>query len=149
MHLILTKFDEQWVELTGLGGKLTLAVKGGIKPAYRRYDEKTQHWLVHWTCLPFLLHLARSHAFDVDYGTLPTGWQLRAAGAVSPEIVTPVVAVSPYAKLFVTEDAPTDVVTAAYRALVRRHHPDVGGDVHRFREVDDAYRRILSLRNSP
>ena len=34
----------------------------------------------------------------------------------------------PYATLQVAPDAHDDVITAAYRALARRHHPDVAGD---------------------
>jgi len=51
--------------------------------------------------------------------------------------------ISARAQLFVTADAPTEVVTAAYRALVKIHHPDKGGDLDKFRAIDNAYREIL------
>lgn len=146
MRLILTKFDEHWVELTGLGGKLLISVKHGIKVSHRKFDEKTQHWLVHWTYLAFVVHLARSYGMEVEYGTLPTKWQLQAAGAQVMADETPVE--NPFARLYVTDDAPLDVVHAAYRALAKMHHPDVGGSTAKFQEVDLAYRQILKLRGT-
>ena len=35
-------------------------------------------------------------------------------------------------------------VKAAHRRLVKRHHPDVGGDVATFRHIDAAYRRLIA-----
>ena len=49
----------------------------------------------------------------------------------------------PFAVLFVREDAPAEVVTAAYRALAKMHHPDAGGDAAKFRAVRTAYDAIL------
>jgi hypothetical protein len=46
-------------------------------------------------------------------------------------------------RLFVTADAPPEVVTAAYRALAKLHHPDKeGGDEETFKELDRAYREV-------
>jgi hypothetical protein len=44
-----------------------------------------------------------------------------------------------YATLGLGRDAPRREVVQAYRRLVRRHHPDAGGDVARFREIQGAY----------
>ena len=49
-----------------------------------------------------------------------------------------------HAILFVTEDAPEEVVTAAYRALAKKHHPDRGGDESEFIRIDEAYKEIQS-----
>jgi hypothetical protein len=35
-------------------------------------------------------------------------------------------------------------VKAAHRRLVKRHHPDVGGDAATFRHIDAAYRRLIA-----
>lgn len=35
-------------------------------------------------------------------------------------------------------------VKAAHRRLVKRHHPDVGGEVDTFRRIDAAYRQLIS-----
>jgi hypothetical protein len=46
---------------------------------------------------------------------------------------------SPHATLFVTSDAPVEVIRAAYRALAQLHHPDVGGDSERMQAINVAY----------
>jgi hypothetical protein len=35
-------------------------------------------------------------------------------------------------------------VKAAHRRLVKRHHPDMGGDAETFRHIDAAYRRLIA-----
>jgi curved DNA-binding protein CbpA len=50
-----------------------------------------------------------------------------------------------YATLGVRDDAPLEVIAAAYRALSKKYHPDVAGNAHmdRFRLITEAY-EILS-----
>jgi len=48
----------------------------------------------------------------------------------------------PHEILGVRPDAPSEVVAASYKALVKQYHPDVGGDAAKFKEVQDAYERI-------
>lgn len=52
-----------------------------------------------------------------------------------------------YKVLGVSPGAPKEVVKAAYRALMKKHHPDVGGDPARAKEIEEAYRNI-SLESS-
>jgi hypothetical protein len=40
--------------------------------------------------------------------------------------------------------ASRDAVKAAHRRLVKRHHPDVGGEVEAFRRIDAAYRLLIA-----
>lgn len=49
---------------------------------------------------------------------------------------------SSYDRLFLTPDAPPEVIKAAYRALTKIHHPDAGGDAEEFRKIDEAYRSL-------
>jgi hypothetical protein len=44
--------------------------------------------------------------------------------------------------LYVNNDAPQEVVSAAYRALSKLHHPDRGGDLTRMQQLNDAYARL-------
>lgn len=48
-----------------------------------------------------------------------------------------------YEKLHVTENAPAEVIRAAYRALSHKHHPDKAGDRplnrRRMQEINEAY----------
>jgi curved DNA-binding protein CbpA len=35
-------------------------------------------------------------------------------------------------------------VKAAHRRLVKRHHPDMGGDAESFRRINDAYQLLMA-----
>jgi len=50
----------------------------------------------------------------------------------------------PHKILGVTENASPTEIKTAYRKLARLHHPDKGGEAHRFEEIARAYRSILS-----
>lgn len=47
-----------------------------------------------------------------------------------------------YAILHLRPSAPMVIVTAVYRALVKLHHPDHGGDEETFKRLSAAYQRI-------
>jgi curved DNA-binding protein CbpA len=49
-----------------------------------------------------------------------------------------------YEILGVKEDASKREINAAYRRLVKKHHPDKGGDVEIFQQVTDAYNVLKS-----
>jgi len=47
-----------------------------------------------------------------------------------------------YAVLGVSPGAPIEVIKAAYRALMKIHHPDVGGNAEKTKEIEEAYRNL-------
>jgi len=47
-----------------------------------------------------------------------------------------------YKVLGVSSGAPVEVIKAAYRALMKIHHPDVGGDTRKAQEIEEAYRML-------
>ena len=49
-----------------------------------------------------------------------------------------------YSTLFVTPNAPPEVIQAAYRALAKLYHPDFGGDPSRMVELNKAYDELVS-----
>lgn len=49
----------------------------------------------------------------------------------------------PYAILHVNRDAPPEVIEAAYRALAKIHHPDVGGSDAAMKRINVAHAAIL------
>ena len=49
----------------------------------------------------------------------------------------------PYEVLGVNKNADTATIKEAYRTLARKHHPDRGGDVNKFKQATAAY-SILS-----
>lgn len=48
--------------------------------------------------------------------------------------------------LGVERDADEATIKNAYRALIRVHHPDAGGDVEAFKRIDAAYKQALAER---
>lgn len=52
----------------------------------------------------------------------------------------------PFGALGISESASDDEVKRAYRLLATEHHPDRGGDPERFKEVTEAYQKIMSRR---
>ena len=58
-------------------------------------------------------------------------------------VVPPLKQKSPHAQLFVTSDAPIEVIRAAYKALAMLYHPDYGGDPERMVELNRAYATLL------
>ncbi len=49
---------------------------------------------------------------------------------------------STYSTLFLTSDAPPEVIRAAYKALSFLHHPDRGGDMIKMQELNAAMQKI-------
>jgi len=49
---------------------------------------------------------------------------------------------NPYVILGLHPEAPTEVVEAAYRALAKKNHPDLGGDEEKFKRISKAYQEI-------
>lgn len=120
-------------------------LKYGIKLTLRNYDSTTRAWLVYWTQLRLVVEAARRFYTRVDWSTLPGEWQMLIAGAQPVVELTPPME-NPYAILYVTEDAPLEVVKAAYKALVSIHHPDAGGSEEAMCKLNEAFSTIRALR---
>jgi hypothetical protein len=104
------------------------------------------------SCLPNLLKFAKTTKFhaNIVYDNL-TGEKARAVvrSVLNPNrrfLVTQ--APTDYSLLHLTDDAPPYIVDAAYKALVAKTHPDVGGSPERFMEIQQAYERVKKARNS-
>lgn len=55
---------------------------------------------------------------------------------------------SAYATLFLTKNAPSFMIEAAWKALAREYHPDRGGNPDAFKNAQAAYEEIKSARNN-
>ena len=147
LTLRIRQQDEHWARIEGATGRVVKAIQS-LKANYRSYDREEYVWLVYWEELGKIVSVAKTQYEYVDYGTLPAQWQMVAAGA-SPNVRRRSPVSSPVKShwdfLYVLREAPREVVKAAYKALVTLHHPDVGGDVERFREIDSAYKAIKAM----
>jgi hypothetical protein len=70
-------------------------------------------------------------------------WEQRASSGSSSAGASSARPSTDHAVLFVTSDAPKQVIEAAYKALARLYHPDVpGGDNAKMERLNVAYERI-------
>jgi len=142
LKLTLTKKPPCWVVVNGASYTLEAAIKKGITPTSKRKWDGGK-WLVHYTWVNWLVKNARRLNHIVDWHELPTQWQMLAAGGRLAENKTTFVSQDPFKILYLREDAPPQVIKAAYKALAAIHHPDVGGDSQKFIEIDEAYKKLI------
>ena len=127
-------------------------INQGIKPiSKRKFNGATKRWEVHVIYIHLVVAAGKRFFEHVDYSTLPADDQIRVVqylkGNGAPPPRSKLAArpeVAPHAVLFVTTDAPPEVIKAAYRALAQKHHPDHGGDEEEFKRIDAAYKRLTS-----
>jgi hypothetical protein len=120
-----------WVELGGfILPRFLTQVKSLILPdSYRIFDTSTMKWSVHLERRDMLLNLAKKH-----YGE-----DLELIGF---NVVTE----GPFKELFVTSDAPFEVIKASYKALSSKYHPDKGGTEEDMIRLNQAYANICKLK---
>lgn len=53
-----------------------------------------------------------------------------------------------WAVLWLANGAPPEVIAAAYRALAKIHHPDVGGSEEQMKKINDAHESLTRKRRS-
>jgi hypothetical protein len=101
-------------------------------------EPQTSAWKEPWEVWKNSAH--KSH-YDKDYGREYN----QNAGHRKQAGPSTVMRSSMFATLFVTENAPKSVVTAAYRALAKEHHPDTGGDAEVMARINHAYDQLKKL----
>lgn len=108
----------------------------------RRWDPVLSCWVVtpvmaeaaaHWLRTSFPEHTERRE-------------EPRAAPPPPPPPPPRMGAAEPWASLHLLPSAPREVVDAAYKALARLHHPDLGGSTAAMQRVNDAYQKLRGLR---
>lgn len=88
-------------------------LKGNIPPSQRRFDLDAKIWRIHQIAWPRMLDVFRDCGYEVPNAPANAALTMAQSGG-------------PYAVLYVTLEAPMEVVEAAYKALARIYHPDGG-----------------------
>lgn len=125
--------------VTDFGKKVSDYVRFSIPPKDRKYDEGK--WVVLLTHLPAVVAIGEKYSF-VDYSALPYEMQL---GLAQSKRIPIEKESNPFTVMHLLPTAPSAIVDAVYRALVKLHHPDVGGNEDTMRGIIDAYNRIKSV----
>lgn len=109
--------EGDWIRLEGILTKNFLkSLKSLILPPFRVYDSNC--WSVHISKEDILMSLINQH-----YGIENTN--------------------NPYLVLFLTPNAPLEVVKASYKALSSLYHPDKGGSTDKMIELNEAFAAIV------
>lgn len=130
--------------------RLVMGLKAGIPPSRRLWMREERCWCIHEAWLPLVRQvLSVCGAGDVD-DRLPVGLP-SVAGADGERLVwsdgRARVVPPHWQMLYLLPDAPREVVETTYRALAKKHHPDVSGNNELMREINVAYGRIREERS--
>jgi hypothetical protein len=114
-------------------------LKDGIPYRYREYNPTTKEWTVQPEYLDYAISLLLQHFPDADVPA-SARWQQRRAASTQCDT-------DDFSTLHLLPAAPQEVIDAAYRALAKIHHPDMGGDAAMMRRLTEA-REALGRRLS-
>ncbi len=121
--ILHTPYDAEFVE----------RLKATIPVSLRRWSKTDKTWIVSGSGIAQAVLLA--HAFYDQVVDIP---------ATPPE-PTRFRPQTPHRTLFLTDDAPPEIVPVVYKALAKLCHPDKGGDVRQMQRINEAYEQIQKM----
>lgn len=149
MKSLVLCLDGEWIPISTGIKNFSDQIRYYIKPIeYRVYENNL--WRVHWTKLPELVQLAKRYYSHVDWSSLPEELQVFiVSGKMPTEIQSPPTASEEdiYKTLYVTSDAPMEIIKYAYKILANIYHPDKGGDLTKMTAINLAYNQIKKIRS--
>ena len=135
---------------TGLGMDTKNFLSSTV-PSKLRYFENSV-WYVFHTYLMDTVQMAYCEQGFVDYSQLPEAIQMQIATRKAdwtvrqkkPSITIQQNAgrIEDYNTLHLTPSAPGYILDAVWKMIIRKCHPDKGGDTEKFTQYKDAYERI-------
>jgi hypothetical protein len=142
MHyaLLLPNTDERFTLKTPFDPVFVPAFKAVIPWDAREWDGARKVWYVDQAFADVVIDLAQQH------GALVTD---KRPVAVAESAQVPPALRAACALLCITPGAPLQVAEAAYKALAKRHHPDVGGDTATMQALNDALATFKSFTEVP
>jgi hypothetical protein len=141
MHyaLLLPDTEERFVLKSSYDAAFVAAFKAAIPWDAREWDAANKLWHVDSAFAEVVMDLARAHGASVT--------DKRPSVAVSDQ--APPALREACARLCITPDAPLAVAEAAYKALAKLHHPDVGGDTATMQAINDALTTFKAFNEVP
>lgn len=117
-----------------------------LPPHFRTWNPKSKCWVIVPEILNKIVSYSRHLFTRIDSSSLPVRHQTivqRALQGLKDNSSIKNEPNSPYATLYVTQNAPKFVIKAAYKALAFQYHPDRGGNSEEFQRVREAYDKIV------
>jgi len=100
-------------------------LKASIPSRERKWDGDTKSWLLRADVAEIACALLRDFGLGYDFDE-----PITAGHRMLPE--------QAYGVLHLLPTAPRCVISAAYKALARQHHPDTGGDTEQMQRINAA-----------
>lgn len=118
--------------------------KSAIPQQARQWDPDEKAWYFNASFFPQLLHVLRRFFSDSDiYISEEVPGYLSLADLLNVSV--PQNQGGPYGELFLTPNAPPELVKFVYRKLARMYHPDTGkGDLEKMKRLNLAYEKLTS-----
>jgi hypothetical protein len=104
----------------GYDAELVAALKNAVPGRHRRWDGERKAWLFNLRGWPSAERVFQEYGLLEGGHTPPAAWDV----------------------LHLKPTAPPELVTAAYRTLAKKCHPDTGGSNERMRELNKAYAEL-------
>jgi hypothetical protein len=114
-------------------------------PTYNRYSYGLGIWYILESELPYLLKKAKDTGIHtLEYSTLPPSIieNINRVLFKTKPILKPIKSNDYYSQLHLTHDAPSFIVDAVWKAIIKHQHPDVGGDSEIFMKYKAAYESV-------
>ncbi len=124
--------------LEGGSSSVGKSISDLVPQKFRFYEDKT--WYLHkkfvTTVLPYLI----DKYGIIDVSALPPDMRagIKAPGALPGKAAV----VCPYKTLWLQINAPACIIDAAWKAVIKNYHPDVGGDPEHFLLLKSSYEEI-------
>ena len=138
MRTLVLKYTDSYITCEfPMSKRFVNYLKYSIPKGKRSFDGTA--WKVMPSALLMLVRFGRLCFDRIDYSNLPGKLQLKIADTkCNLEFGGDVN--DPRTALFVTADAPLEVIKASYKALARKYHPDVNqGDDTAMKKLNAAY----------
>jgi hypothetical protein len=145
--LELRQKNRSWVfVLCGFNRKFVNCIKSIDPPSFRHWNAIRSCWEIHYSKVPLVVQFSQKYFSGISFDALDDNLkkvvektlkdcQTRFKGPKSTD---------PHEILYVTKNAPTEVIKASYKALAMKHHPDHGGNAETFKIIQEAYEKLKS-----
>jgi hypothetical protein len=103
------------------------ALKENVCPSDRKYDAENRRWLFCHEAMPDVFETLDAYGIGYDGANTPP--------PPPPGLVNRQIALT---ELFLLPNAPADVITAVFRVLAKKYHPDMGGSTEKMQRLNAA-----------
>ena len=147
--MIVSRGDGDFFAIERASSDVCSYIKWSITPTMYRYYENAK-WYIHKDHLLDVVQLGYAKDKVVDYSQLSTPWRKcidKAKLSWTKENIPTISDPSDsHSILYLTSNVPEYILEAVWRAVLKKNHPDVGGDPEVFMKMKKAYEDIKRKR---